>query len=318
MNWRIKSLIQRAVAKLPVRLSNACYLQLQRACGNLQSETESRIVLAFRIASAAKGRLPGATLLEVGTGKRLNVPIILWLLGAKKIISVDLNRYLQADLVAADIDYYRDRRQWLEDNLLNLGGSDGCVKRLHQLLSLKGTPANELLERTMQLCGIAYFAPADAAMLDHSDHCLDIHFSTNVLEHVTPESLCRILYAAYRLLKSDGMCIHSIDLSDHFAHSDTGISRANFLRFDDNEWDHYAGNRFMYMNRLRASEYLRIFERCGFQFHDVNSDIDNHCLDLIMSGAIPMADRFRDMTAKDLATLTLFVVGTPADFKDYR
>ncbi len=137
MNWRIKSLIQRTVAKLPFGLSDALYLQLQKAYGNLRKETESRIVTACRVADAAKDRLPGSTLLEVGTGRRLNVPLILWLLGAENITSVDLNRYLRPELVVADMDHYRNRRQWLEDNLLNSGGSDDCVKRLDQLLSLR-------------------------------------------------------------------------------------------------------------------------------------------------------------------------------------
>ena len=85
---------------------------------------------ACRVADAAEDRLPGSTLLEVGTGRRLNVPLILWLLGAEKITSVDLNRYLRPELVAVDMDHYRNRRQWLEDNLLNSGGSDDCVRRL--------------------------------------------------------------------------------------------------------------------------------------------------------------------------------------------
>ncbi len=163
----------------------------------------------------------------------------------------------------------------------------------------------------MRLCGIIYIAPADVAALDQKDQSVDVHFSTNTLKHVPPESLRRILGAAKRVLKPDGICIHLIDLSDHFAHGDNRISRVNFLRFDDNEWNRHAGNRFMYMNRLRASEYLRIFEECGFGLHDVEAVVDDHCLELIRSGVIPLDDRFRDMAAEDLATLMLFVVGTP-------
>ena len=50
-----------------------------------------------------------------------------------------------------------------------------------------------------------------------------------------------------------------VDYSDHFSHSDQTISSINFLRYSDDEWQRYAGNRYMYMNRLRHDDVLALF-----------------------------------------------------------
>ena len=296
---------------LPGNLSNTCYVMLQKWCGNIRNETESRIEAGCQIARIVAGRLRGSTLLEVGTGKRLNVPIVLWLLGARETITMDLNNYLRPEFVAADIMYYRDRRSWIEETLSKVNGSDDFGCRLELLLSLKGATDRALLEHIMDLCRIRYLAPADAARIDQYGRAIDIHFSTNVLEHIHPGELKRILSAAARALKQAGMCIHIVDLSDHFAHNDGRISRINFLRFDDAKWKRYAGNQFMYMNRLRASEYVQMFENSGFLIRDISTVVDSHCLDVVRSGGVPLAGRFLDMEAEDLATTKLVVVGVP-------
>ncbi|MGR3302934.1 MAG: hypothetical protein ACUZ8I_10590 [Candidatus Scalindua sp.] len=51
------------------------------------------------------------TFLEVGTGRRMNLPIALWLGGASKIITVDLNPYLKAELIFRDLAYMRNNQQ---------------------------------------------------------------------------------------------------------------------------------------------------------------------------------------------------------------
>ena len=310
MDWRLKSLIQRTVARLlPGACSNACYYQIQKSFGNLKNETESRVLSAIEIGNVVGNALIDASVLEVGTGRRLNVPIVLWLLGAKEVISVDLNRYLRPELVAADIDYYRIHRKWLEDSLVSLRMSSDCVDRLNRLLSVSASSSHELVNSLFRLCRVTYVAPTEAAAVGFETDRFDIHVSTHVLEHVTPNALVQILEDGARILKSGGTCVHLIDLSDHFAHSDGKISRVNFLQFDENKWSHYAGNRFMYMNRLRASDYLDIFRHSGFQIIRLESGIDHHCLHLIRSGVVPIAEYFRGKDVEDLATLRLLVCG---------
>ena len=309
MDWRLKSLIQRTIARLPGRCSNACYYQLQKYFGNLKNETESRVLSAVEIGDVVGNALIDASVFEVGTGRRLNVPIVLWLLGAKEVISVDLNRYLRPELVAADVNYYRIHRAWLEDSLMSVRMPSDCVDRLNRLLSVSASSNRELVNNILRLCRITYVAPTEPTAMGFETDRFDIQLSTHVLEHVTPSALVRILEDGARILKSGGICVHLIDLSDHFAHSDGKISRVNFLQFDEDEWSHYAGNRFMYMNRLRASDYLDVFRHIGFRIFRLESAIDHHCLRLIRRGVVPIAEYFRGKDDDDLATLRLLVCG---------
>ncbi len=52
----------------------------------------------------------GSTFLEVGTGRRIGMPLTYWLLGADKVVTVDLNPYLKEELVRDDIAYIRNSR----------------------------------------------------------------------------------------------------------------------------------------------------------------------------------------------------------------
>ena len=40
--------------------------------------------------------------------------------------------------------------------------------------------------------------------------------------------------------------MHFVDLSNHFQHQDQSITRINFLKFSDLEWNRIAGNEFAY------------------------------------------------------------------------
>ena len=59
----------------------------------------------------------------------------------------------------------------------------------------------------------------------------------------------------------------NIDYSDHFSHSDKSISSVHFLQFSDGKCNKIAGNRYMYMNRLRHDDFVSLFQ-----------DLNNHIL----------------------------------------
>src|SRR5437016_3979 len=103
MNWRLKAFIQNAVDRLPPGLSYPIYYRIQRTAGALRrSDPFPDLRKAADIAGAILrhgGKLVGSTVLEVGTGHTLNVPIGLYLCGVEKTITVDLNRYLRPEIV---------------------------------------------------------------------------------------------------------------------------------------------------------------------------------------------------------------------------
>ena len=322
LTWRTKARVQDLVAALPEPIGNFCYYRLQRWFGGLRAPSpQSRVEAGFRLAAAIRAFRPlaGASIMEIGTGRSLNVPIVMWLLGACRVLTADLNRYLRPELVRSDIDYYRSHRQWLIETLAEHDSGYGSIQqRLDRLLAVDGSTPIEFLDRLLELCGITYMAPVDAAALDLSDQPLDVHLSNFVFEHIPEDSLHRILESALNQLSPDGLCVHLIDLSDHFQHSDATIPRLNFLRFSNDEWIKYAGNRFMYMNRLRASEYLSRFATCGLTVRHEETLVDDSCLDLIERGELPLAERLRNSTTIDLAVTNQLLVASPtADSREF-
>ena len=76
---------------------------------------------------------------------------------------------------------------------------------------------------------IEYLALMDTAHMRLPDDSIDCHFSITVLEHIPRGNIQRIFLEAVRVLKSGGLAIHFVDLSDHFQHQDPRITRINFF-----------------------------------------------------------------------------------------
>ena len=317
MNWTTKARVQNLIAALPGPLADFCYYRMQRHVGGLRNPTPvKQIDGGCQLAAAIQAQRPldCARVMEVGSGRSLAIPVLMWLLGAEQVLTVDLYRYLRPEVLRADLAYLRANQAWLSGQLEPLAGEAGPrSERLAGLLALdlEGPPAR-LLADVLQLCSIDYRAPADAAALKLADGSIDVHLSRHVLEHVPPDDLAAILREAARVLKPDGLCVHLIDLSDHFRYQDSSISWVNFLRFSEAEWERLAGNRFMFMNRLRASDYRSIFAAAGLDIIDLDSVVDDEALRLIESGGLPLDGRFEGRTSNDLATTEILVVARPA------
>ncbi|MBD2148133.1 methyltransferase domain-containing protein [Sphaerospermopsis sp. FACHB-1194] len=195
----------------------------------------------------------GTTFLEVGTGRRINTPLAFWLLGAEKIITVDLNPYLKEELVKADLEYIKNHATQIEDLFENRIVNN----RLNLLIEFTQSPFN--LQDLLKFINVDYIAPGDASQLSIPSNSIDFHTSYTVFEHIPPEIIKAIIKEGKRVLKSNGLFVHKIDYSDHFSHSDKSISAINFLQFSDSEWNRIAGNRYMYMNRLRHDDFRKLF-----------------------------------------------------------
>jgi len=63
----------------------------------------------------------------------------------------------------------------------------------------------------------------------------------------------------FRILKSDGVCVHRVDLKDHLG------GGLNKLRFSEATWEGaFFRNSDFYTNRIRFGEMVSIFEQAGF------------------------------------------------------
>jgi SAM-dependent methyltransferase len=308
MNWQRKARIQNLIAALP--LSNSLYYAVQRSVGNLRAgrtnpleyfDAARRTVEWIRASGRA---VEGMRFLEVGTGRNVNLPTALWLCGAAEVQTVDLNPYLSAALVFESNEYVRQH----EGEVLKVFGAESERPQFHErlaaLLNFKGD-----LAALLQMMDVRYLPRADASRLPLADACVDAHVSFAVFEHIPADVLARILAEARRILAHDGLLVHIIDPSDHFSHDDDSITAINFLQFNDDEWAKWAGNQFMYHNRLRAFEYLEMFERAGVRVIEQQQTIDEPSLGALRN-SFPLHRQFGHIAAEQLAVRSLNVLGT--------
>jgi hypothetical protein len=136
--------------------------------------------------------------------------------------------------------------------------------------------------------GVKYLAPH---YVSPNDEPVDCSCSNEVLEHVPADQLA-VLLKGLRAVTM-GLTTHSIDYSDHYARSDKSVSRLNFLRYSDQEWRPFNSGK-QYVNRLRHSDYVRLFEEAGFTMLEESSVAGEPPPDL------KIADQFRRYEPADL------------------
>ena len=244
MRWQIKAAIQTAFSLVPG--GEHLNFLAQTVAGSHSSEL---LYLEFariraRIRSL-KARFPfdNGTVVEIGTGWTGIGIIALALEGVGEIHSFDLVRHLRFPLamrllravVEAEAEY-RDRAAPM----------------------LEARSLDELL----LAANAHYCAPGDAATTGLADRSVDLVFSHDVLEHVTPDALERITAESARILR--GRAYHGIGLHDHLSDADPSISGVHFLGLSPLAW-RLVNNRISYHNRLRAPHYTDLFARHGGQ-----------------------------------------------------
>jgi len=307
MNWRLKAAIQNLVDKLPTALSYTIYYKIQRYFGGFKDYNPTKqlreSVLILKDIKRTQYDFTGKTFLEIGTGHTVTVPIGLWLAGASRIITVDLNPYLKEELVVESIQHICQNRNEIRQLFNDVTSKAAFDDRLEFLCDKK-----DKCPSLFESMNIQYLTPVNLECLPIVDHSVDFLFSIHVLEHIPPKVINSLLCEAKRVLAIGGLLVHRITLSDHFAHSDQSISGINFLRFSEKDWLKLAGNKFMYHNRLRALEYEKLFDDQGVAVLNKETRLDERALELLR-GNFPLDRRFSRYRAEELAMSALNIVG---------
>ena len=263
MDWRIKGAIQKVLGYVPG--GGRVHYLLQRRGGGLTNfarECDIKVDdwrLMMGHLRAANLPLAGAKLLEMGTGWYPTFPFCLYLAGAQRVHTYDLNRHLKPRRTRA------------------------LAERLAHHVALiareSGRPERDVAEQQRQLCDalrrnktigaatggvVDYHAPADAARTELLYDSIDVVFSNSVLEHVPPAVIESCLAEAMRILKPGGIVFHSVNCGDHYAYVDRSINQLHYLRYSDAEWGRW-NNAFLYQNRLRAGDFTAMARRAGFE-----------------------------------------------------
>jgi SAM-dependent methyltransferase len=308
MNWKLKAKIQNLVGLLPNFLSYSIYYWIQRNFGSLKDSKlnpTSRLLAGIETVKRLEqvDRSPiGTTFLEVGTGRRINTILAFWLLGAEKVITVDLNPYLKDELVRADLNYIVKNKSEIE----SLFGNRIFNHRLDALLEFVESPYQ--IKSLLEFLNIEYIAPGDASHLNLPDSSVDFHTSYTVLEHIPPEIIKAILKEGKRILKQDGLFVHCIDYSDHFSNSDKSISSVNFLQFSDDDWGNIAGNKYMYMNRLRHDDFINLFQDLNHYILINEPTKNDNLLSVVESSDFVLSEKFKHKSKDVVATTSAWFI----------
>lgn len=308
MNWTTKAAIMAFCAVAPA--GDRIYQAGQERIGNLTGDPRKRIAHATAVAEWLANQeggpsIPGSRVFEVGTGHVPTVPLMLSILGAEQVITVDLNRRLNTKLTVAAVTWLKQNERQVARQVAHLQDPEVTITRLRALSNSSQLP--DILSSAR----IRYMAPQDAAETGLADDSIDIHLSVTVLEHIPADAISAIMSEARRVLKPTGFAIHFVDPSDHFAHSDPSISNIHFLKFGDRTWQTIAGNEFAYCNRLRAPELTQLLTAPGFEVLREELTIDDRSLSDLRAG-FRVNPRFASFTHEELATVELRALLRPA------
>lgn len=306
MRWTTKALVQRALAGVP--LGREVYYIGQRLVGSLRHfGIDRRVRQGTRLLEClyqAGGDLHGQHVVEIGTGWAPVLPLLYWLCGQAECHTYDVARLLRGSLVIETAKQLV-ALECLPSAFLETSRYGG--KKLHperrkvlQELIARRPSAAEIL----RCCGISYHAPADAGATGLPDQSVGLVFSNLVLEHVPEKEIDRLLGEAHRILKPGGYMLHSIDLSDHFSHSDWSITGLNFLRFSAEEFAKY-NSVFCFQNRLRAPAYRQALLAHGFEIVCWEADIVQGWMQDL--DHFPLHRDFVAMSAEDICTRSIHV-----------
>jgi hypothetical protein len=271
VDWRLKCLAHYVLQYAPRSLHRA--LQRQITGRYYFTVTDEELsVYNFHVLSFRKLPQPGRAL-EFGVGSHLISALLLSAAGAEEVLAYDLSRIATVEQVNHVIQQLRGRvaGDWPE--------------------------IADLDEDLLRCYRIRYLAPADVGNTGLPAASVDFFCSTSTLEHIPAEDIRRILAECRRLASAQALFSFVIDYHDHYCTADPSITRVNFYRYSESAWRFFNPSGH-YQNRLRHSDYERLFDRSGLVALESRAikptiDIDRARLN----------ERFRHYSEQDLVAL---------------
>ncbi|HET7230354.1 MAG TPA: class I SAM-dependent methyltransferase [Longimicrobium sp.] len=307
MRWQLYTLFRAAMAPIPHSLRRR--LQDVGGRSRLDIGTDYPRKLSFVRRMREQG-LPveGRTFLEIGTGWHPVLPVLLSMLGARRVIGSDLNPWLNRRSLGETLDAMHGIADRIADDL-GLAPGD-CREQLGRWRALAADPAVPL-DEVLDAARLEYRAPLDAQKTDFADHQFDYMVSSNVLEHVPPCVIRGIIDESLRILAPDGQHLHHVNPGDHFSIVDPAISSVHFLRFSARAWRFIGGWGAGYHNRLRCADYGRMFQEQGFDVTCDEAEVDPRALSDLRQGRVRPHESYAGYTHEELAAHVVDVFARP-------
>ncbi|MFH1920043.1 MAG: class I SAM-dependent methyltransferase [Planctomycetota bacterium] len=300
-NWKIKVLVQFILAHVPFgeQLNHSLQRLHRREEARKKGITDELPKLGTAITMIRNHIvLRGASVVEVGTGWVPLPTTLLYLAGARRILTYDHVRHVRFELVREMLDVFVGLPRELSEIL------DVPEEQIKSKLA--GLCSADNLEHFLSLAGIEYVAPGDAAATGEPEGSVDLFFSYAVLEHVSEKVLDALVKESRRLLRPGGCFYAYIGLHDHYAGFDKRISKVNFLRYPEWVWRLFVKNKISYHNRLRLREFVERLEGCGGSIKEIRSIVDPE--DIARVRSMNVDRRFEHFSPEECAVTTAEIV----------
>jgi SAM-dependent methyltransferase len=302
MNWKLKAHALALLSRAPGGKRAYHYLQSQLGTNKLDvDESIRRATEVVDMIRQAGERECRSVCLEIGTGWRPFLPFILSLADAEKVITIDINRWLNNSYAQ---ETYRALAGQLDLISNRLGLAVTGVRERYEVAA----HAKDLAS-LLEAMRTEYRYPADARHTGLPPASVDFVCSSNVLEHVPPEVLRDIHVESMRVLRPGGLAVHRINPADHFSHADRSVTAVHFLRYSSDQWYWLGGSGLAYHNRLRSVQHQRLLEGAGFSVLSSRVRIDPRSLKEITTGRQPIHSDFVHFAPEELAADYMWLVG---------
>lgn len=299
-DWRIKGLIQAVLGAVPGGIWVNDQLQLRvgdlkQFDKNLATKVVDWCGMLTHLHAVNRHDLRGKSVMEIGSGWYPCFPLMFCLIGVGRLITVDLSRHLSPELTLRMVAQ-------LKMHLPEIAAAAKQEVTEVEQRYVRLAAARDFGELAT-MANLEYLAPQDASRMTMlGDGSLDMVYSNDVLEHVSPAVMPAIMRESHRILRNDGIIVHGVACNDHYAHFDKSISFINYLQFSEAGWKLW-NNDINYQNRLRASDFVRIATDAGFQLIFDNRSVRPGCREALATMKVDPA--FARYSTEDLLTTTI-------------
>jgi SAM-dependent methyltransferase len=227
--WWAKLVVKLLLARLPISYGQWRRLGLFKHGEMYDPEYVVRGLTGHLKFASADAR--EKVLLELGPGDSVGSAIVARFLGAKHCYLVDAGDWATED-------------EKVYDAIAQTMG-----------IAVRAKTRDAILHE----CRATYLVEGLESLKEIRDASVDFIWSRAVLEHVEHAQFEATMRELRRIMRPDGVAVHTVDLEDHFAHS------LNSLRFPARIWESklFRTSGF-YTNRLRYEEIVDRFEQAGF------------------------------------------------------
>ncbi|MBU1043282.1 MAG: class I SAM-dependent methyltransferase [Candidatus Omnitrophica bacterium] len=261
MNWRQKGILQNILSVVPFGTALNDLLQIKwGGLRDIDSAVEEKFFNDWLVFCSLMKEidLPIQELVffEVGTGWFPVLPFCFSLAGAKKCLTYDINRHMNAQLTFKMVSIISR----FSKEISNVSLRQSLMIESYCQQYLGSADLHKLLEQAR----IEYHAPADATKTGLASESVDVLFSNSVLEHVPSQVIFKLMEESYRVLRKKGIIMHSVNCGDHYAYFDKNITPINYLRYSESDWK-FWNNALQFQNRLRPIDFVESAKKAGFE-----------------------------------------------------